>query len=57
MHYDCYECGEQFDLPFYKKNKVGMMDGNFYDLMGRKVGDKPTRAGVYIKNGSKVVIK
>ena len=24
MHYDCYECGEQFDMPFYKKNKVGM---------------------------------
>jgi hypothetical protein len=29
----------------------------WYDLNGRKLQQKPTRKGVYILNGSKVVIK
>jgi hypothetical protein len=28
---------------------------NWYDLNGRKLNAKPTRKGVYIKNGQKVV--
>ena len=33
-------------------------DGNsWYDLNGRKLSQKPTQKGVYIKNGKKVIIK
>ena len=32
-------------------------DGDYYDLNGRKLDKKPTRKGVYIQNGRKVVIK
>ena len=32
-------------------------DGAFYDLNGRKLNGKPTKKGVYIMNGKKVVIK
>ena len=32
-------------------------DGVFYDLNGRKLQGKPTKKGVYIMNGKKVVIK
>jgi hypothetical protein len=28
---------------------------NYYDLNGRKLNSAPTRKGVYIKNGQKVV--
>ena len=30
---------------------------SFYDLNGRKLNGEPTRKGVYIQNGRKVVIK
>ena len=32
-------------------------DGAWYDMQGRKLSNEPTRAGVYIKNGNKVIIK
>ena len=32
-------------------------DGVFYDLNGRKLQNTPTKKGVYIMNGKKVVIK
>jgi hypothetical protein len=32
-------------------------DGVYYDLQGRRVGDRPSYPGVYIVNGKKVVIK
>ena len=32
-------------------------DGDWYDLNGRKLATKPTRKGVFIHNGKKVVIK
>ena len=32
-------------------------DADFYDLNGRKLNGEPTRKGVYIQNGRKVVIK
>ena len=32
-------------------------DGDYYDLNGRKLQGKPTKKGVYIQNGKKVVIK
>ena len=34
----------------------GVNDDRFYDLSGRKVA-APTRKGVYVKNGRKVVVK
>jgi len=30
---------------------------NWYDLSGRQLNGKPTRKGIYISNGIKVVIK
>ena len=32
-------------------------DNSFYDLSGRKLNGKPTRSGVYVNNGRKVVLK
>ena len=32
-------------------------NANWYDLSGRPLNGKPTKAGVYVKNGKKVVIK
>ena len=32
-------------------------DGNWFSLDGRKLGGKPAKAGLYIHNGRKVVIK
>ena len=33
------------------------LNGDYYDLNGRKLQGIPTRKGVYIKNGKKVVVK
>ena len=35
----------------------GRSEGAWYDLNGRKLQQKPTRKGVYLNNGHKVVIK
>ena len=32
-------------------------DGTFYDLNGRKLQGKPTKKGIYIQNGRKVVVR
>ena len=32
-------------------------NANWYDLSGRPLNGKPTKAGVYVKNGKRVVIK
>jgi hypothetical protein len=34
-----------------------MINDNWYDLNGRKLDEKPTKKGLYIKNGKKVVMK
>lgn len=41
------------DTPWYS------LDGmeRYFDLYGRPLNGKPTKAGVYVKNGKKVVIK
>jgi len=33
------------------------LDGDYYDLNGRKLNAVPTRKGIYIKNGRKVVVR
>ena len=33
------------------------LDGDYYDLNGRKLQGLPTKKGIYIKNGRKVVVK
>lgn len=38
------------------RSKKADVRGDFYDLQGRKV-EKPSKKGLYIKNGSKVVVK
>ncbi len=37
-------------------NGQGIMD-NWYDLNGRKLNGMPTKKGIYVKNGHKVVVK
>ena len=37
--------------------KCQITDDEWYDLQGRRLGSKPTKKGIYISNGSKVVIK
>ena len=37
--------------------RTAEQNGDYYDLNGRKLDKKPTRKGVYIQNGRKVVIK
>ena len=34
-----------------------MVNGQWYDLSGRKLTKQPTKAGIYVKNGKKVIIK
>ena len=35
----------------------GVNDGSFYDLNGRKLDKMPTKKGVYLFNGRKVVVR
>ena len=37
--------------------KWQITDDEWYDLQGRRLGSKPTKKGIYISNGQKVVIK
>jgi hypothetical protein len=37
-------------------NTLESNDDNWYDLQGRRI-DKPTKAGIYIQNRKKIVIK
>ena len=39
------------------KSSPERKDFNWFDLSGRKLGNKPTKAGLYIQGGRKVVIK
>lgn len=32
-------------------------NGEIYDLMGRRIEGQPTRKGIYVKNGRKIIIK
>jgi hypothetical protein len=34
-----------------------VMVNDYYDLSGRKISGKPTKSGLYIKNGKKILIK
>lgn len=34
-----------------------MQDGEWYDIQGRKLTERPTRKGVYIYNGQKQIVK
>lgn len=38
-------------------NLTNLTNGNWYDLNGRKLNGMPTKKGVYIMNGKKVVVK
>ena len=38
-------------------NITNITNGNWYDLNGRKLQGMPTKKGVYILNGKKVVVK
>ena len=37
--------------------RTAEQSGDYYDLNGRKLAAKPTRKGIYIQNGKKVVVK
>lgn len=45
---------EIYDLPIYD---LQFNTGEWYDLQGRKQSGKPTRSGVYLNNGKKVIVK
>ncbi len=53
----CYLDGEEATGIFNVPVKTTVADGAYYDLQGRKIEGKPTRTGLYIQNGRKVVIK
>ena len=38
-------------------DRTDLTDGDYYDLNGRKLNGLPTKKGVYIQNGKKVVVK
>jgi hypothetical protein len=38
-------------------NLTNLTNGDWYDLNGRKLNGMPTKKGVYVKNGKKVVVK
>jgi hypothetical protein len=38
-------------------DRTDLTDGDYYDLNGRKLNAVPTRKGIYIKNGRKVVVR
>ena len=42
---------------FYPLDVSGVNDDSWYSLDGRRLDGKPTRAGVYINKGIKVVMK
>ena len=50
-------------IVFGEVTGIGVIDngqrtsGDWYDLNGRKLEGRPTKKGVYINNGRKVVIK
>ena len=39
------------------RSKMAEVGSDFYDLSGRKLSGKPTKSGLYIKNGTKVLVK
>ena len=39
------------------RSKMAEVGSDFYDLSGRKLSSKPTKSGLYIKNGTKVLVK
>jgi hypothetical protein len=40
-----------------KNSRIEELNGNWYDLSGRKLQSVPTKKGVYLFNGKKVVVK
>ena len=38
------------------KNKNAEVAGEYYDLTGRKLQQKPSKDGIYLKNGRKVIV-
>ena len=50
--------GESDAIDEVAADQQGQQDGNYYDLMGRAVGqDVPTMPGIYIHNGKKIVVR
>ena len=39
------------------RSKMAEVGSDFYDLSGRKLSGKPTKSGLYIKNGKKILVK
>lgn len=49
--------GDTTGMEELKNEKIEELNSEWYDLQGRKLGSKPTRKGLYINNGKKIVIK
>ena len=39
------------------RSKMAEVGGDYYDLSGRKLSSVPTKSGLYIKNGKKILVK
>lgn len=49
---------DQDDIIEIKNEELRIKNGGaIYDLSGRKIGSKPTKPGLYIQNGKKMVVK
>lgn len=49
--------GDTTGMEELKNEKIEELNSEWYDLQGRKLGSKPTKKGLYINNGKKIVIK
>ena len=52
-----FEDPDAIRSPQADNGQSSMVNGQWFDLSGRKFGQKPAKSGLYIHNGRKVVIK
>ena len=52
-----FEDGETTGIGSIKDGKLVIEDGAWYTLGGQKLNTKPTKKGIYVINGKKVVVK
>ena len=49
--------GDTTGMEELKNEKIEELNSEWYDLQGRRLDSKPTKKGLYINNGKKIVIK
>lgn len=56
-YFDTWQFSEEYITAVEAVNREPANDGHTYDLSGRRVNDRTTKHGIYIRNGKKVTIK